>query len=184
MLDNIFVSFSIPQALNIFHMHKQYLFLKNFNTFFCLKIPVPQFLNIVTFKNKIFSLFQLPKMLAVSVKYFLFLLKKYFLCLFSSFKIKLIVFGSGYFFSQLDAKIIQLVIGFSHSFVYIAPDKLTIKVLGRKQRLLTLQSYDFDLLIATAQLLKKLKTPDIYRGKGIRFLKEKIKLKKGKKKFV
>ncbi len=90
------------------------------------------------------------------------------------------LFGFGYrVYLNKTKDILGLKLGYSH--------KIYLK-LKRFQKIKKINRYNFsligsfkDLLNQTSQDIRKFKTPDVYKGKGVRFLGETLKFKVGKK---
>jgi large subunit ribosomal protein L6 len=106
--------------------------------------------------------------------------KELFLNLIKKTKKKLIIKGLGYkcFFSD-DKKNLIFKIGYSHLIKLIIPK--TIISIGIEKTFITLEGYDSIILGNFCKRIKELKPLDIYKGKGIRYKTEFIKLKPVKK---
>jgi|SRR3989344_2351103 len=85
--------------------------------------------------------------------------------------------GTGYKALPKD-KGLELFLGFSHPIQFEAPNGITLTV--KDNRLITVAGADKYLVGQTAANLRRLRQPDVYKGKGIRYLGEVIKLKPGK----
>ena len=85
--------------------------------------------------------------------------------------------GVGY---RADAKgsIINLSLGYSHPIVYQLPEGVTAKV--ENQTLVTVSGPDRQLVGEVAANIRKLRPPEPYKGKGIRYADEQIQRKAGK----
>jgi large subunit ribosomal protein L6 len=94
------------------------------------------------------------------------------------FERKLEIVGIGYR-CQLQGKSLQLALGFSHPVIFPLPDGIQAEV--EKQVSITLRGADKALLGQTAALLRGLRKPDPYKGKGIKYADEYIRRKVGKK---
>jgi large subunit ribosomal protein L6 len=94
------------------------------------------------------------------------------------FERKLEIVGIGYR-AQLQGKNLQLALGYSHPVVFPLPDGIHAEV--DKQVSITLRGADKALLGQTAAKLRALRTPDPYKGKGIKYADEYIRRKVGKK---
>ena len=94
------------------------------------------------------------------------------------FERKLEIVGIGYR-AQLQGKILQLALGYSHPVIFPLPDGITAEV--DKQTAITLKGADKALLGETAAKLRALRKPDPYKGKGIKYAGEVIRRKVGKK---
>lgn len=93
------------------------------------------------------------------------------------FKKELEINGVGYRAKVEDDKLI-LDIGFTDSIVIMIPNGLDISVKGR---IVVVAGIDKAAVGQFAAKVRKVKPPDPYKGKGIKYLDEKIKLKPGKK---
>lgn len=97
-----------------------------------------------------------------------------------SFLVKMRLVGLGLRVLSLEEKKIHLRLGFSHDVVVIIPPN--IKVFSPKRDRLIVTSNNLSFLISFCSKLRDLKSPEPYKGKGIRFAREFILLKEGKKK--
>lgn len=93
------------------------------------------------------------------------------------FERKLDIQGVG-FKSEVKGKTLVLSLGYSHQVEYPFPPGITIEV--EKGTKLTVKGSDRQLVGETAADLRGLRSPDSYKGKGVRFDGEYIKLKAGK----
>ena len=85
--------------------------------------------------------------------------------------------GTGYRVSVKD-KGLELSLGFSHPVNFTPPEGITLTV--KDNRFITVTGADKYLVGQTAANLRALRKPDAYKGKGIRYLGEIVKLKPGK----
>ena len=86
--------------------------------------------------------------------------------------------GVGYR-AQVQGQKITFTLGFSHPIEFLLPEGIKAEV-DKKQTLLTLNGIDKQLIGQVAANIRSLRPPNIYKGKGIRFAGEQIKLKVGK----
>lgn len=86
------------------------------------------------------------------------------------------VVGTGYRASLQDEKLV-LSLGFSHPVEVAPPSRISFSVSGNK---ITVSGIDKALVGQTAANIRSIRPPDPYKGKGIRYLGEKVKLKPGK----
>jgi len=86
--------------------------------------------------------------------------------------------GVGYR-AQVQGKKVVFTLGYSHAVEFNLPDGISAEV-DKKQTQLTLQGIDKQLLGQVAANIRALRLPDIYKGKGVRYSNETIKLKVGK----
>ncbi|QJC38599.1 50S ribosomal protein L6 [Enterobacteriaceae endosymbiont of Donacia fulgens] len=95
------------------------------------------------------------------------------------FSKKLILFGVGYKFS-IKNNIINLILGFSHPINFNLPKGIIGKCLNQNEILLT--GANKQLLGQVAANIRAYRPPEPYKGKGIRYNNEIIKIKETKKK--
>ena len=88
----------------------------------------------------------------------------------------LLVEGMGYKVG-MEGKKLVLNVGYSHPVHYIPPEGINIKVEGNK---IIVEGIDKQKVGEVAACIRRIKEPDPYKGKGIRYEDEKIKLKPGK----
>lgn len=69
-------------------------------------------------------------------------------------------------------------LGFSHQVPFPIPETITVKI---EKNIITISGYDKALVGETAAKIRSLKKPEPYKGKGIRYVGEIIKIKAGKK---
>ncbi len=93
------------------------------------------------------------------------------------FQKNLEIVGVGYR-AEAKGNILNLSLGYSHPVQYALPKGITATV--DKQTSITLKGADKQLLGQTAADIEGLRVPDAYKGKGIKYANEVIKLKAGK----
>lgn len=93
------------------------------------------------------------------------------------FERKLEIQGVG-FKSEVKGKVLVLSLGYSHQIEFPFPNGVTIEV--EKGTRLTIKGSDKQVVGETAAKLRSLRSPDSYKGKGVRFEGEHIRLKAGK----
>ena len=84
------------------------------------------------------------------------------------------------FRAAVQGKELVLQIGFSHEVKYGIPDGITIK--AEKPTLISVTGFDRQKVGQVAAEIRSLKKPEPYKGKGIKYEREKILRKEGKKK--
>jgi large subunit ribosomal protein L6 len=95
------------------------------------------------------------------------------------------VVGVGYK-AELKGKSIVFSLGYSHPVEFPLPEGITAKVeklprtITQYQTTITLAGVDRQLLGQTAANMNKLRKPDAYKGKGVRYADRPMKLKPGK----
>lgn len=89
--------------------------------------------------------------------------------------------GVGYKAST-QGQLLDLVLGYSHHFIFELPAevKVTTKQEKGANPVITLESADKQLLGAVAAKIRSLRTPEPYKGKGIKFAGEVLRRKAGK----
>ncbi|RRQ46606.1 50S ribosomal protein L6 [Chryseobacterium sp. SC28] len=89
--------------------------------------------------------------------------------------------GVGYRASHSGQRL-ELALGFSHAIVLELPKEVTLDTLTEKGKnpIVTLSSYDNQLLGMVAAKIRSFRKPEPYKGKGVRFVGEIIRRKAGK----
>jgi len=87
--------------------------------------------------------------------------------------------GTGYR-ATVSGTTLKLQLGYSHDINYIIPKE--VKVECPKQNIIKLFSYNKEVLGATAAKIRSYRKPEPFKGKGIKYEKEFIFRKEGKKK--
>lgn len=85
--------------------------------------------------------------------------------------------GTGYR-AKMDGKNLVLQVGFSHPVVVQPPQSIKFKLEGEKK--ITVTGINKQLVGNTAAMIRNIKKPEPYKGKGIRYQGEVIKKKPGK----
>jgi len=85
--------------------------------------------------------------------------------------------GVGYRAQKTGDKVV-LEVGYSHPVEFISPAGVTIEVLAAQR--LAVKGIDRELVGDVAAKIRSVRTPDHYKGKGIRYAGEVVRLKPGK----
>ncbi|MFA7309997.1 MAG: 50S ribosomal protein L6 [Candidatus Paceibacterota bacterium] len=93
------------------------------------------------------------------------------------FEKKLQVEGIGYK-AELSGKQLKLTVGFSHPVLVAVPDGLKV---GVDKNIITVTGADKEQLGEFAATVRAVKKPEPYKGKGIRYEGEVVRMKQGKK---
>ncbi|MCD6571472.1 MAG: 50S ribosomal protein L6 [Deltaproteobacteria bacterium] len=93
------------------------------------------------------------------------------------FKKALQIVGVGYRAEAKGDRLI-LTVGYSHPVEFILPKGISAKV--SKEGVIEIEGINKELVGDVAARIRKIRPPDAYKGKGIRYLGEQIKLKPGK----
>ena len=99
----------------------------------------------------------------------------------TGFSKQLELVGVGYRASH-NGQRLELALGFSHGIVLELPKEVTLDTLTEKGKnpIITLSSYDNQLLGMVAAKIRSFRKPEPYKGKGVRFVGEIIRRKAGK----
>lgn len=84
------------------------------------------------------------------------------------------------FRAAVDGKILSLSLGFSHEIKYAIPEGISI--VAEKPTLLVISGTDAQKVGQVAAILRSLRKPEPYKGKGVRYEDERVIMKEGKKK--
>jgi large subunit ribosomal protein L6 len=97
------------------------------------------------------------------------------------FKKELEVIGVGYRATATGQQL-ELMLGYSHAIVLEFPKEIKVSADTQKGKapVVTLESYDKQLIGQVAAKIRSLRKPEPYKGKGIRFLGEEVRRKAGK----
>jgi len=95
------------------------------------------------------------------------------------FEKRLEIQGIG-FRADLQGKVLRLTLGFSHPILFPLPEGVKVEV--ERQTSIKVKGIDKQLVGSVAAQIRSLKPPEPYKGKGIRYADEYVKLKVGKAK--
>ena len=97
------------------------------------------------------------------------------------YKKELELVGVGYRASN-TGNLLELSLGYSHPIYFYVPDDISVTAVMEKGKnpLVTLEGIDKQLIGQTAAKIRKFRSPEPYKGKGVRFLGEEIRRKAGK----
>ncbi|MFP6627345.1 MAG: 50S ribosomal protein L6 [Deltaproteobacteria bacterium] len=95
----------------------------------------------------------------------------------SGFDKKLEIQGVGYR-AEAKGNVLNLTLGYSHPIAYQLPEGISAKVDG--QTAITISGIDRQLVGEVAAGVRKLRPPEPYKGKGIRYAGEQVRRKAGK----
>ncbi len=97
----------------------------------------------------------------------------------NGFEKKLLLVGVGYR-AQMKGSVLNLSIGYSHPVNFTVPKGITIETPSQTEILV--KGIDKHLVGHTASMIRDIRSPEPYKGKGIRYANEVIILKETKKK--
>ncbi|HXP51506.1 MAG TPA: 50S ribosomal protein L6 [Bacteroidia bacterium] len=97
------------------------------------------------------------------------------------FKTEQEVVGVGFKVSA-QGQMLDLTLGFSHTIIFELPKdiKATATTEKGKAPSLVLESHDKELLGMVSSKIRSLRVPDVYKGKGVRYKGEQLRIKAGK----
>jgi large subunit ribosomal protein L6 len=96
------------------------------------------------------------------------------------FKRELEINGVGYRFQVQGNKLI-VTAGYSHNVELVAPEGIKMEMPDKSQTELIISGYDKQAVSEFAANIRKIRKPEPYKGKGIKFKEEHIRRKEGKK---
>lgn len=94
------------------------------------------------------------------------------------YRIELEMVGVGYR-GEMKGKLLELSLGFSHPILVRPPDDVKVEVIPKENKII-ITGPDKQLVGQTAALIRKFRPPEPYKGKGIKYVGEKIRRKAGK----
>src|SRR5688500_13126783 len=99
-------------------------------------------------------------------------------CVSSGFEVVLAVDGVGYR-AELQGQDLALFVGYSHPVKFPPPAGISFQV-DQKTRQIKVLGYDREVVGQTAAEIRRVRPPEPYHGKGIRYINEKVRRKAGK----
>jgi large subunit ribosomal protein L6 len=97
----------------------------------------------------------------------------------AGFKRELDIVGVGYKAEVKSPREVMFSLGFSHQVSYKVPEGISVSYDAKANRL-TIEGIDKQRVGQVAAEIRGIRPPDIYKGKGVRYADEHIKLKAGK----
>jgi large subunit ribosomal protein L6 len=99
----------------------------------------------------------------------------------TGFKTEQEVVGVG-FRVAVTGQVVDMTLGFSHTIIFELPKEIKASATAEKGKApsLTLECADKELLGLVAAKIRSLRKPDVYKGKGVRFKGEQLRIKAGK----
>lgn len=94
------------------------------------------------------------------------------------FEKELELIGIGYRASVEKEKLLVLEVGFSHKVEIEVPEGINVSI---KKNIITISGIDKQKVGEVAAKIRKVRPPEPYKGKGIRYVGEKVRRKEGKK---
>ena len=95
------------------------------------------------------------------------------------YEVKMEIVGVGYK-AQPSGKKLILSLGFSHNIEFAVPEGVTIDLDKENKNVIVIKGVDKELLGETAARIRKYRRPEPYKGKGIRYVGERVHRKAGK----
>jgi large subunit ribosomal protein L6 len=97
----------------------------------------------------------------------------------AGFKRELDIVGVGFKAELKNPREVVLSLGFSHTVTYKAPEGIALSYDGKANRL-TIEGIDKQKVGQVAAEIRAVRPPDAYKGKGVKYADEVLKLKAGK----
>jgi large subunit ribosomal protein L6 len=88
------------------------------------------------------------------------------------------IVGVGYR-AAMEGKAVNMALGFSHPVIYNPPDGITLAVDGQGSKVIV-SGADKEQVGQVAAIIRRFRVPDHYKGKGVRYLGEYVRIKVGK----
>ena len=82
----------------------------------------------------------------------------------------------------VQGKNLKMALGFSHDVMFPIPDNIKVAIEGEKGNVIAISGANKEAVGLCASLIRNLKKPEPYKGKGIKYAEETILRKEGKKK--
>ena len=97
------------------------------------------------------------------------------------YTIKQELVGVGYR-AEAKGQLLELNLGYSHDVIFALPAEVKVETVTEKRAnpIITLSSYDKQLIGQVAAKIRSLREPEPYKGKGIKFVGEVVRRKAGK----
>jgi large subunit ribosomal protein L6 len=97
------------------------------------------------------------------------------------YTIKQELVGVGYR-AEAKGQLLEMSLGFSHDIVMSLPTEIKVETVTEKRAnpIITLKSFDKQLIGQVAAKIRSLRAPEPYKGKGIKFVGEQLRRKAGK----
>ena len=161
----LFKTFTKKKKLNL---KLNLLFLKDKNNNSYIYVTTKQINNLKNY-NKV----NLEKITVLNIK-------RIFIQLLNTICLKLKLVGVGYKVSKIEeSNLLHFKLGYSHSLFFKFPAYFNVNIL--KGNILYISGSSLENLSSFASIIRSYKVPEPYKGKGVLYLNEKIKLKIGKK---
>lgn len=93
---------------------------------------------------------------------------------------KLQLTGIGYRATMETNNILKLFLGFSHPIIYHVPNHIIISIINQNE--IIIKGISKQLVGQVAANIRSYRIPEPYKGKGIRYINERIRIKEAKKK--
>ncbi|MGF1670392.1 MAG: 50S ribosomal protein L6 [Balneolaceae bacterium] len=91
------------------------------------------------------------------------------------------IIGVGYR-ASFDGNVLELNLGYSHPIYFVPPDAISIEIdtKSRKSPIIKISGINKEMVGQVAAKIRSFRKPEPYKGKGVRYLDEKIRRKAGK----
>jgi large subunit ribosomal protein L6 len=96
----------------------------------------------------------------------------------NGYKRELLMVGVGYRAETRERSLI-LYLGYSHPIIFVPPEGVYVSVLPKENKIIV-EGIDKELVGQTAAKIRSFRKPEPYKGKGVRYIDEQIRIKAGK----
>ena len=125
------------------------------------------------------NLYIIPENNTIKLDFYTALLNNLIVGVSKGYRQKLKLVGVGFKVSVVQ-NTLKLKIGYSHEVLYTIPEDVKILVSNVKGNLILIKGKEKQRVSQIASEIRALRVPDAYKGKGIQYFNEILKLKKGK----
>ncbi|MBN1212698.1 MAG: 50S ribosomal protein L6 [candidate division Zixibacteria bacterium] len=94
------------------------------------------------------------------------------------YKRELLMVGVGYR-AEVRERSLVMYLGYSHPIIFIPPEGVFVSVMPKESKI-TVEGIDKELVGQTAAKIRSFRKPEPYKGKGVRYIDEKVRIKAGK----
>jgi len=94
------------------------------------------------------------------------------------YKRELKMVGVGYR-AEIKERSLVLYLGYSHPIIFVPPEGIFVSVLPKESKIIV-EGIDKELVGQTAAKIRSFRKPEPYKGKGVRYIDEQVRIKAGK----
>jgi large subunit ribosomal protein L6 len=94
------------------------------------------------------------------------------------YKRELLMVGVGYR-AEVKERSLVLYLGYSHPIIFVPPEGVYVTVMPKESKIIV-EGIDKELVGQTASKIRSFRKPEPYKGKGVRYIDEQVRIKAGK----